>query len=216
MNFSIIFDMDGVIIDSNYHHFKAWREFLKKHDISITRADYAEKMSGKINRKIIEMFFGELPFEQFRKYALEKEAIYRELSTEVKLTPGLLDFLNTLDEQKIPRAIATSAPSLNVAHAIEHTSINKYFEVIVDSSCVTKHKPHPEVYLSAAKLINSDPANCVVFEDSLPGIASAQAAGMKVIAVATTHPRNELEHADLIINDFTEINLKKIKELLSN
>ncbi len=101
--------------------------------------------------------------------------------------------------------IATSGIQPNIDFMFEHIPIKQYFSVIVNSSHIGKGKPDPEIYLKTAKLLNVSPSNCLVFEDAVVGIDAAKAAGMKVIAVATTHPKEELQHADRIVENYKEI-----------
>ena len=110
-------------------------------------------------------------------------------------------------------AIATSGLPVNIDFLFEHLIIRKYFNSIVDASQVSKGKPDPEIFIKVAQSINADPATCVAFEDSLSGIAAAKSAGMKVIALTTMQQRAFIEQADLIIDDYTQINLELLRQL---
>lgn len=141
--------------------------------------------------------------EESTKYTLEKEALYREIYKPfIKPVPGLLNFLEILDQKNLPMAIATSGIQPNIDFMFENIPIKKYFKVVVNSSHITHGKPHPEIYLKVASLLNVPPKNCLVFEDAVVGINSAKAAGMKVIAVATTQTKEELSIAEMIVDDF--------------
>jgi HAD superfamily hydrolase (TIGR01509 family) len=141
--------------------------------------------------------------EEILKYTLEKEAVYRELYLPfIKPVEGLTELLEILHEKNIPMAIATSGIQPNIDFMFENLPIKKYFKTVVNSSHISKGKPHPEIYLKTASLLNISPENCLVFEDAVVGINSAKAAGMKVIAIATTHPREELSRADMIVDNF--------------
>ena len=140
--------------------------------------------------------------------------MYRELyKPHIKPINGLIDFLDELEREKIPKAIATSGLSTNINFMFEHVPIKKYYAQVIDASQVTKGKPHPEIFLKAAASVNAEPKNCVAFEDSVAGIRSAKAAGMKVVGLTTTHTAEEIKEADLIIKDYTEISLTKLREL---
>ena len=112
-------------------------------------------------------------------------------------------------------AIATSAERANVDFILAETGIQEYFTAIADASMVRRGKPDPEVFLKAAAMLKTDPADCLVFEDTLKGIDAALKAKMKVIGVATTHHRAELTEAHSVLSDFSEININKIRELFS-
>jgi beta-phosphoglucomutase len=137
------------------------------------------------------------------KHTLEKEALYRKIYKPfIKPVPGLIAFLEILKSKNIPLAIATSGIQPNIDFMFENIPIKKYFKTVVNSSHIKKGKPDPEIYLKAALLLNVDSKNCLVFEDAAVGIKSAKAAGMKVIAVATTQPKEELAEADEIVDDY--------------
>src|SRR5690606_37879899 len=118
---------------------------------------------------------------------------------------GLLEWLEFLKQEGIPMAIATSGIQVNIDFMFEHVPIRQYFRAVVDSSQITRGKPDPEIFLKAAERLEVPAAECLVFEDAVVGIRSGKAAGMPVIAVATTHTREELAGADLIITDYSEL-----------
>ena len=111
--------------------------------------------------------------------------------------------------------VGTSAPVENVNFTLDGLSIRSYFRGVVDDRAVTKGKPDPEVYLKCASLAERDPKNCIVFEDAVSGIIAGKAAGAKVIGLATSHKREELE-ADLIVDNFESVNLEVIKTLMNS
>lgn len=133
----------------------------------------------------------------------EKEAIYREIYKPfIKAVDGLPAFLQSASDKGIRIALATSAPSDNVKFTLEAIGVEKYFNVITDSSMISRGKPDPQVYQLTAEKLGVPPGECIVFEDSVPGIQSAVKAGMQVIGVATT-------------NDSTEL-LKYVTEIIMN
>ncbi|MBU1975068.1 MAG: HAD family phosphatase [Nanoarchaeota archaeon] len=213
---AVIFDMDGVMIDNNKYHKKSWKAFCKKYGFDLSDDNLKKHVYGKINSEIHNYLFGkEISAVQSSEYTQEKEKIYRDLfENDIKPVNGLLDFLEQLHQHKILRAIATSAPPVNVEWVIEKIGIGKYFTVIVDDTMVNKGKPNPEVFLKASRALKVDPSLCVVFEDSLSGVDAAINAGMKVIAITTTHTKDELSKADLVIDDFTEVDVDKVRLLL--
>ena len=210
---AVIFDMDGVIVNNHHYHYKAFQAFCKKYNFPLTENYYKENFNGRVMAEIVEIIFNEkLSREDVLKYEEEKEKMYRELyAPDIKPVDGLTDFLKELKDNGIPTAIATSAPTKNVEFTMKHTGVDKYIDVIVDSSGVTKGKPDPEIYLKAARLINMPPENCLVFEDAILGIKAGKGAGMKVIALATTHAKEELkDHSQQIIPSFKDFRLKSL------
>lgn len=215
-SFAVLFDMDGVLIDSNPYHKIALQQFCRKHGYDLSEEELRTRIYGRTNRDWITNLFGSISNELLNRYADEKEALFRELyKNDIQPLKGLVAFLKQLDTHQIPRAIATSAPRENVDFTLHHTGIGTYFETILDESCVSKGKPNPEIYVKTAAALGYSPKNCFVMEDSLSGIESGQGAGSTVIALATTHSHSELSHAKLVINDFTELSVSRLQQLLN-
>jgi len=197
-----LFDMDGVIIDSNPTHKIALKQFCKKHGYDLTEDQLREKIYGRTNKDWIPAVFGNISVEQAKAYADEKEALFRELYDDIKPVDGLIDFLEKLKKAGYDLAIATSAPRANVDFTLEKTHTGKYFTTILDEAFVSKGKPDPEIYLKTAAALGYDPKNCIVLEDSISGVKSGKAAGCKVVGITTTHTAKELEETDFIIENF--------------
>jgi len=213
----LIFDMDGVIVDNHYYHFKAWKAFAAKYGKEITEEHYKATINGRTMKEIINGIFegDDLSMETARNYGLEKEAIYREIyMDDLAPTTGLITFLKKAKEQNIKTIIGTSAPAENVTFTIGGLQLEKYFHGVLDESAVTKGKPHPEIYLKCAEQINLPNHQCVVFEDALAGIKAGKAAGSFVVGVATTHQKHELTEADHVIENFDELDLGKLQEMI--
>jgi len=198
-----IFDMDGVIVDNHEWHFKAWVEFGKRHGLTITQVEFG-RYFGSTNQLVLNSLFGnDITTEDILRMGNEKEAIYRELyAPYIKVVEGLPEFLHDATERGILIALATSAPFENVKFTLEATGLENYFSIITDASMVTLGKPDPQVYRITAEKLGVQPSECIVFEDSVPGILSAKNAGMRVIGVATTHTSDELSPyvAEIIVN----------------
>jgi HAD superfamily hydrolase (TIGR01509 family) len=208
---AFIFDMDGVLIDSNPFHKISLRQFCLKYGQDLTEQQLREKIYGRTNKDWIVNVFGLMSHEQLMAYENEKEALFRELyQHDIKPVDGLIAFLDKLDEQQIPRAIGTSAPRVNVDFTLAKTHMEKYFSVILDEDFVTKGKPDPEIYLKVAAALNFKPEHCVVFEDSLSGVQAGKAAGCKVVGITTTHTPEELKDTDLVIENFLDLDPKTL------
>lgn len=198
--------MDGVVVDNHQYHFKAWMAFSEKYKFELNTQIYRDKFNGKTNADLFKMIFGDISADQAKKYADEKEGMYKKLYADhIIAHTGLLDFLDYLKKQRIKIALGTSAPTENVDFTLDTLRLRHYFEVIVDGPQVSKGKPDPQVYQLCAMKMGLEPNTCVVFEDSLAGLESGERAGCKIVGVATSHEAYELKvKTDLIIHDFTE------------
>jgi HAD superfamily hydrolase (TIGR01509 family) len=213
-----IFDMDGVLVDNHKWHFEAWVEFGKKYGLEISAEDFSRQFGSTNHQVLVSLFGNVLSAEEIIALGNEKEGIYRQLYLPfIKPVDGLPEFLQYIYEIGIPIALATSAPPENVEFTLNGTGLKKYFSVITDSAMVTRGKPDPQVYLFTAAKLGVEPADCIVFEDSVAGIKSATRAGMRVIAVATTHkPEELLMYSNEIIMNFDaskEVGLEAGKSL---
>jgi len=213
---AIIFDLDGTLIDNNRYHIDAWKVFYKKIGREFSMDEYKNNMNGRINRDIFRYLFGnEISAEEIERLTEEKEGLYRELyAPHIQPIAGLLPFLKQIKEAGIPIAIATSGLPKNIAFMFEHITMRHFFDDIIDATFITNSKPHPEIFLKAAAAVHANPQNCIAFEDSVAGVRSAKAAGMKVIGLTTTHTAEDLHEADRIIEDYTYINMNGIMQLM--
>jgi beta-phosphoglucomutase len=202
-SYAVIFDMDGVIIDSNPFHKISLRQFCEKYGFHLSDEELIKRIYGRTNKEWIANLFGKLSKEELSRYGEEKESLFREVyKNDIRALAGLPEFLKNLKQNNIPVAIGTSAPRSNVDFVLSHTNLGEYFSVILDEADVVQGKPNPEIYLKVADRLGYEPSRCVVFEDSLSGVESAHKAGAKVVGVATTHSFQELSHTDYIITDF--------------
>jgi len=206
--------MDGVLVDSNPFHKIALKQYCEQHGFHLTEKDLLEKIYGRTNRDWIRNVFGDLSTEKIKEHADRKEELYRLLYKDaIKPVGGLPGFLDLLRREKVPTAIATSAPKENVIFTLEQTKTANYFQTILDESFVQRGKPDPEIYLKTIAALGQLPQHCIVIEDSLSGISAAQQSGCKVIGMTTTHTASELSHTDLIINNFHELALSDLYRL---
>lgn len=203
-----IFDMDGVIVDNIRHHLRAWKELGRELGRDFQDED-VRRVFGKRNREILRSLLGnDAEHEQLAEYAQRKEELYREImAPDLRPVPGLADFLESLRSSGVKTAVATSGPMENVRFVLDGLGFQAAFEAIVTGLDVRESKPDPAIFLLAAERLGLMPANCVIFEDSPPGIQAAKASGCPCIALATTHSADELRpyKPDRIIKDFREL-----------
>ncbi|MEK7517373.1 MAG: HAD family phosphatase [Patescibacteria group bacterium] len=215
---AVIFDLNGVIIDDEKIHQKAWRQFCKKNGLNLTKNDYRQKVFGRTAKDTLKYLYkNQLTEDKLNQLASERIDIAIEMiKTKLKLPGGLKKLLALLNKNKISLAIATSSRARYVDFVTDKTKIRKHFKLIVTAQDVNKGKPYPEIYLKTAGKLKVDPNDCVVFEDSIQGVMAAKKAGMKVIAITTTHTKIELKQADKVIKSFTEVDYLMLKEALSH
>lgn len=212
----LIFDMDGVLIENHEYHYKAWQKTASKYGTDFDEAFYREHMNGRTLAKLMDVVFPGNNFtkEQSNAIGQEKEAVYRELyGSYRKPASGLITFLEAAKSLGIPMAVGTSAPVENVTFTLDDLDLRKYFVGVVDASMVSHGKPDPEVYLKCAAMLQRNPSKCIVFEDAVSGIEAGKRAGAKVIGLATSHERHELD-ADLVFDTFETITIDHVKQLL--
>lgn len=216
-NYAVIFDMDGVIADTNPFHSLAWKAFAEKYRFNISDDDLKHHVYGRTNKNIFDhLFHTKLNDQEILNMADEKESLFRTLyKYKVQALPGLIILLKELKANSFKIGLATSAPKENVDFILDELELRNYFNVIIDPSSITYGKPEPEIYIKCANRLSVPSDNCLVFEDSLPGIQAANSAGMKVIGVSTTHSSEELKNTIMTINNFTEIDTEKIFMMLN-
>lgn len=206
---SFIFDMDGVIVDNHSYHLHAWKLFCDEINVSFNEAEFRHKYFGKNNFDILSgLFSREVTQHEADELGERKELVYRQVyQNHIKPVEGLVEILSELKKSGKFLAVASSAPVSNLNFVVDNLQIRSYFSCLLDGSSVSKAKPDPEIYIKTAKQLNVLPHECVVFEDSISGINAAQKAGMRVIALLTTHIRSELPEVELYIKDFTDSKL---------
>lgn len=213
--FAALFDWDGVVVDSSRHHEQSWMELAEKTGKSLTHEQFRESF-GKVNRVIIpELFQWAQDPEEVERLGREKEVLYREILRREGITPlaGVRDLLSSLREAGIPAVVGTSTERENIRVSLDVMGLGDYFQGVVASEDVRYGKPDPEVFLKAAKRAGVSSANCVVLEDSHHGLDAARTAGMKTVAVLTSHPREKLGRADLFVETLAELDARKLGDL---
>lgn len=214
----VIFDWDGVVIDSSRQHEESWELLAEEEGLPLFDGHFKIGF-GKRNELIIRTIleWASDP-EEIARLGDRKEVLYREIIQRdgIALQPGVGEFVKSLQEKNVPYAIGSSTPRENIESVLNYMNREDWFRHIVAAADVEKGKPDPEVFLKAAEKLEVAPERCVVFEDSLSGIEAGKAGGMKVVALTTTNSREILEKspADLIVDSFNEVTIDRLGELV--
>ena len=214
-SFSAIFDMDGTLVDNTPYHFKSWHALFEKYNLGQLSIDtYHQEISGIPIMDTLKRLFPGDGQAQLKALLKEKEDVYKSLYAPfVAPVNGLENFLTELKNAGIKMAMASSATVDDINFILSHVAIREDFNAIIDGSRVSKSKPNPQIFLKAAEELNARPEDCVVFEDSIAGIKAANAAGMKVVGITTGNTADKLQPSDLVITDYTDLDLHKLAAL---
>jgi HAD superfamily hydrolase (TIGR01509 family) len=204
---AVLWDMDGVLVDSGELHYQSWLETLTALSIPFDCNKFRSTF-GMNNNGILTILLGKPPEADFLEMVSNrKEGLFRELiHGRLQLLPGVLGWLKRLQERGTLQAVASSAPEENIEATMDELKIRQYFSAMI-SAYSMPGKPDPAVFLEAARQLVVEPKKCVVVEDAVAGVTAAKKAGMKCIAVSTTHPRSSLSAADIIVDSLEELDL---------
>ena len=204
---AVIFDWDGVVIDSMNLHGASWQDLAKEKGRSISDQQFRDGFGMKNERFIKEVLGWADSDEAIAKIIKRKEQLYREKALELGIptVPGVVQFLKILKQEKVPTAVATSTVKSNLHFAMDSLGLSPYFSCFVAGDDVSVGKPDPEVFLKAADELSILPGLCLVIEDAPAGIEAANAAGMKSLALTTTHSRENFLHAQWVVDRFDDL-----------
>ena len=213
----VIFDLDGVLVDTGWAHKQSWYDLAEKEGFSMTD-EFFYSTFGIQNYMIIPMLLGrDAPPDEVNRLSDWKERRYREIIAE-KLVPadGAKMLLRDLKNEKFLLAVGSSAPRANLELVLERTGLQNYFDAYVTGEDVKKGKPAPDTFLKAAEKLLLGAESCIVVEDAIQGVEAGKAAGMPVIAVTTTRSRAELHKADIIVDSLAQLQARQFVELIAN
>jgi beta-phosphoglucomutase len=203
---AVIFDMDGVLVDSYEPHFQSWQRLYDELGIEYSEAAFAADF-GQTSRDILRRRFPEeLTEARFREIDDRKESYYRDIIREsFPAMDGADDLIESLAGDGFRLAVGSSGPPENVELAIEKLRSGRLISAKVTGADVTRGKPDPQVFLMAAERLSVPPSSCAVIEDAVHGVEAAKRAGMVAIAVTGTSTREDLAAADLVIDSLREL-----------
>jgi beta-phosphoglucomutase len=212
----VIFDMDGVIIDSHPAHRRAWQKFLESLGRRISESDLDYILDGRKRNEILHHFFGELSEPEIVEYGSRKDEFFQQALLEVRPIPGVIDFVDHLRQRKIAMAVATSASEMRTHSTLDRLQLARHFKVIVTGNDVAEGKPNPAIYRVACQRLGVSPENALAIEDAVSGIRAARGAGIRCVAVAGHEPDAKLREAgaDHVIENFVGFALPELKTAL--
>jgi beta-phosphoglucomutase family hydrolase len=213
----LLFDWDGVVIDSHQAHEESWKLLADELGSSLPEG-FFKATFGMRNQQILPMWFPELQEStgEIARLGDRKEELYRAILRRdgIQALPGVKTFLQAAKAAGIPRSVGSSTPRKNIETVIEMAGLEGLFDVIVCAEDVQRGKPDPEVFLLGAQRLGCAPENCIVFEDAFVGIAAGLAGGMKVVGIATTHPIEKLTDAHISLTSLEGITPESLSQKL--
>ncbi|MGC8873572.1 MAG: HAD family hydrolase [Chloroflexia bacterium] len=214
--FAVLWDMDGVLVDSAPYHFRAWKETFVAEGVSFDEAAFRRTFGQRNDTIITDVLGPDVPPERVAALGDAKEARYRALIALEGITPlpGAPTWLERLHARGIPQAIASSAPRANVEAVLRALRWERFFQAIVSAEDVARGKPDPASFLLAAQRLRMPPQCCIVIEDAPAGIEAACRAGMRSIALSTTHPPHALALADCVVPSLESLPLDALDRLI--
>jgi HAD superfamily hydrolase (TIGR01509 family) len=212
--YGVLWDLDGVLIESSHQHFESWERILPRYGLRMTE-EIHEQTFGSNNREILTILLGEPPDEDLlHQVSREKESAFREIiHGAIQALPGARELLQQFHARNMGQAIASSAPPENILVVVEELQIGDYLQALVSGSELPA-KPDPAVYLEAARQIEREPSACVVIEDAVVGVRGAVRGGMHAIGVTTTHPASALQDADIVVESLLDLAVDDVVHLL--
>jgi len=210
---AVIWDLDGVIIDSADEHRRAWQRLAREEGIKFTDEDFWATF-GKRNDDIIAILWGPLSPEQVQLLRDRKEIYFRDLIRQTAAPlPGSMELMRSLHEAGYLQALASSAPIENIQLISEVLGLERYLTALVSGETVPHGKPAPDIFLKAAQELHIEPSRSLVIEDAVAGVEAAHAAGMRCIAVAGNRDLPGLRKAELMVKTLLEVDVKRVQTL---
>ncbi|MBV8821866.1 MAG: HAD family phosphatase [Ktedonobacteraceae bacterium] len=210
---AVIWDLDGVIIDSGDEHRQAWQRLAREEGVPLSDAQFWATF-GQRNDAIIAQLWGPLPQQQVQELADRKESYFREIiGRTVTALPGSLELMSALQAAGYKQGLGSSTPIANLNLISEVLGLDRYLSVLVSGETVPRGKPAPDLFLKVAEQLGVAPTHCLVIEDAVAGVQAAHAAGMRCIAVAGDRDLPGLRAAELMVKSLTEVSVERIRQM---
>jgi beta-phosphoglucomutase family hydrolase len=209
---AVIFDMDGVIVESEHIHIEAERQTMLKHGVRISAEElhiFTGTTAQFMFTELIKKYTLDTTFEKM--FNEKEEILFKLLEKETRPTTGVIELLKKLKQKDIKLAIASSSHRRLIDYFLRKLGINYLFDFVVSAEDIVHSKPNPEIFLKSAQGLKMKPAECLVVEDAKLGVEAAKKAGMKVIGYRNPNSGSQdLSKADLIANDFSELTVEEM------
>ena len=216
---ALIFDMDGTMIDSMGFHAQSWVEFTQRHGIRIDVVELLRRTTGRTGAECMAELFGRpIPHEEALVLIAEKESIYRELFAPVfREVLGFTEFASQALRAGLKVGVGTAGDQHNIAFALSHLNLPFTPHAIVGGDEGFPGKPEPAIFLEVGRRMQVNPETCIVFEDAPFGIEAAQRAGMRAVALCTSHTATDLvgPHVMCAVPDFNALLSNRFLENLN-
>lgn len=214
---AVIFDMDGVLVDSYHAHFESWQKFYGELGVEYDEEKFAADF-GRTSRDILRRTLGDgLSDEEVVAWDSRKEALYRDILREhFPAMDGAIELIEALKAAGFKLAVGSSGPPENVTLAIDQLAAGAHFDARVTGADVTRGKPDPQVFLIAAERLGMPPGRCAVVEDAVHGITAAKRAGMTAIGLTGTLQRSEMVEADAVVDSLRELSAERVRALIES
>jgi len=212
----VIFDLDGIVVNTVPLHFKAWKKMFSEYGKDFSFQDYKEKVDGIPRIDGAKAILPQLSQQELKKAASKKQNYFLEFLEKegVKVYESTLNLIKNLRKESIKVAVISS--SKNCLYILKKANIDNLFDVIITGNDIKRGKPHPDVFLLAIERLNLSPKQCVVFEDAVLGAEAAKMAGIRCVGVDRYNNPERLRGADLVIADVNQIDIEQLKQLISS
>lgn len=210
---AVIFDLDGVVVNTVPLHFEAWKRMFNEYGHEFTFEDYKQKVDGIPRYDGARAILTELSDDEIKKAGDKKQGYFRELldAAQIPRYDTTIKLIDDLQKDKIKVAVISS--SKNCPHILKKIGIFDRLDAVISGSDITKGKPDPQIFLMAAQKVGANPENCVAFEDAVLGVESAKNGNMKCVGIDRYDNPDRLAKADVVVRDAGEVNVSKLKEL---
>ena len=213
---AVVFDMDGVLINSHPAHLAAWREFLLSVEVTPSEHDLDFILEGRTRSEILAKFLGHLSDEELQVFGRRKDEMFRRIETKIPPMPGALSLVNLLSDHKVKLAVATSASEIRTFATVERFGLGGRFDAIVTAADVAAGKPDPAVYQLACQRLGVAPHSALAFDDAPAGVLAACSAGVRCIGIASNGIRERLlkAGAEAVVPDFVSAEFQPFASVL--
>jgi beta-phosphoglucomutase len=214
----VVFDFDGVVVDSHPVHLRAWRKFLESTGRAVSEEQLQFILDGRRRDDILRHFLGALCDDKLVEYGRQKEQLFRSEAAEVRTIDGLVSFIEDLQREKLILSVASSGSRNRIDFLMQQLDLKKCFRVVITGDEVARGKPAPDLFLRAAHDLGIEPFELIAFEDAVSGVKAARSAGMKCVGIARVDRASILLEAGAryVVPDFRFLSYSKLRKLLSN